>query len=202
MAVPFIVVAGLAVTLFIILLSTVAFLAYYLGVFDTITPRIDKNHVDIKFIGKCYNGDYTKCGEKFSETLFKFPKLSTIGVYLDDPGQIDEKKLRYIVGSIVSEDDKMPLLLAEDGYQKFEITDLEECVRCSMRYSDTISIVLKLKNAYAAISGYLAQKMLLRDLGVMIEIYPQGENRIEIFGDLAKNESLEQIKAKFQVKLN
>ena len=96
---------------------------------------------------------------------------------------------RVNIGHI--QDDKMPLLLAEDGYQKFEITYLEECVRCSMSYSDTISIVLKLKNAYSAISGYLAQKMLLRDLGVMIEIYPQGENRIEIFGDLAKNESLE-----------
>ena len=68
-----------------------------------------------------------------------------------------------------------------------------------MNYTDTMSIVLKLKNAYSAISGYLAQKMLLKDLGVMMEIYPQGENRIEIIGDLSSNKSLENIKEKFTI---
>ena len=202
MTLPFVVVAGLAVTLFIILISTVAFLAYYLGVFDSVNPKVEANFKDIKLIGKCYTGDYTKCGDKFTETLFKFPKLSTIGIYLDDPNQIDDvKKLRYIVGSIIEENknSKKPLLLAEDGFKEFEISGLKECVRCSMTYTDTISIVMKLKNAYSAISSYLAQKMLLKDLGVMIEIYPQGENVIEIVGDLSKNESLELIKKEFTI---
>merc|ERR1712110_673332 len=95
---------------------------------------------------------------------------------------------------------KMPLILPEDEFEKYEITDLKECVRCSMSYSDTVSIMMKLKNAYSAISGLLAQKMLLKDLGVMIEIYPQGENMIEMVGDLGNNASLEKIKENFEVK--
>jgi len=199
MALGLILLVSMIFVVFFGILATVAYLVNYLGYMDEAEALIrddpPEQYKKLKFVAKRHTGAFKESGEHFTSTLGNHKNCSTIGVYLDSPGKVDAEDLRYLIGSIVPEDcdDFEPA----EGFETFEITDIGHCVTSEITYNDSMSIKIKLKNAYHEISRILLNKMIYKDLTTFIEIYPHATTEIQIIGDLSASKEIQKIKDGF-----
>lgn len=114
------VILALIAVLVVVLMVTLLALLLYSGLLAEVlvrtgAPPVKKITVAYKFT----KGSYKDSGALFTESCSIAPKLSSIGIYYDDPNQTEADRCRYAVGSILSEDEDAHDEELQSLYEKF-----------------------------------------------------------------------------------
>ncbi|XP_051563540.1 testis-expressed protein 264-like isoform X2 [Myxocyprinus asiaticus] len=114
------------VTLFLILFLVVCLIltlvgfVFYTGLLSEVVVRTGSPPVKkITIAYKFSKGSYKASGAVFTESCSIGPKLSSVGVFYDDPNQTQADQCRYVVGSILSENEEKPDEQLQRLYEKF-----------------------------------------------------------------------------------
>jgi len=158
----------------LVLLTIVVFLGH-LGLFSDV--EVKSGAPPFKELTICYKfkrGPYKGCGHLFTEIYSIAPELKTIGLYYDDPEQVDSYELRYAIGAILSDGSTPEPAGVRERAMKFgfkvaTFPAIEHAVLASFPFSATFSIVLAIWKVYPALKEYIKKHSLCA--WPMIEVY-------------------------------
>lgn len=174
-------------TILSVLLTVIGYVLYS-GLFSDINIRTGSPPIkNVTIAYKYKQGPYKTCGTLFSESCSIGPKLSSIGVFYDDPKQVPGEKCRYAVGSILCEGDGQPcqellLLYQKCGFRIFSFPEVTHVVTASFPHRTPLSVFLGVQRVYPRMDCYIKERKLCAH--PFIEIY-QG-NMIHFMGPLAR----------------
>ncbi|XP_066554204.1 testis-expressed protein 264 homolog [Amia ocellicauda] len=157
---------ALIIVLILTLLCTVLGYVLYSGLLDEITVRTGSPPIkNITIAYKFKRGAYKDCGSLFTETCSIGPKLSSIGVYYDDPKQVPAEKCRYVVGSILSEGEEKPSedlvrLYEKYGFKIFPFPEVTHVVTTTFPHRTFLSIFLSVHRVYPQLGSYIKERKL------------------------------------------
>ncbi|XP_078270481.1 testis-expressed protein 264 homolog [Rhinoraja longicauda] len=149
----------------LLLLSLLAF-AVYSGLLAEVAVRSGPPPVRALAVAYKYKqGPYREAASLFTESTSIAPKLSCIGVYYDDPQQVPEEKLRYIVGSILSEGDEKPSdelvkLYEKFGFKIFSFPEVTHVVMTTFPFTTFLSLLLAIYRVYPVLNNYIKERKL------------------------------------------
>ncbi|XP_041348315.1 testis-expressed protein 264-like [Gigantopelta aegis] len=176
--------------LLLCLLITIFILVVYSGLF--LTPEVGAGHPHFGEIVVAYKfcrGSYKEAGPLFTEVAIIAPDNKAIGIYYDDPQLVKADDLRYIVGSILSEDNSE---IDEDLKKKFLDKDFKlhtlplvtNVVKTTFPYISLLSIFIAIYKVYPRIGAYVEEHKLCAH--PIVEMY-DGKN-INFMAPLAKQD--------------
>ncbi|XP_066527699.1 testis-expressed protein 264 homolog [Hoplias malabaricus] len=150
----------------ILLLPLVSFYVVYSGLLTQIHIRTGAPPVkSVTVAYKFKQGPYKECGALFSECCSLAPKLSTVGIFYDDPKKVPAPLCRCAVGSILSEGDEKPSLELQEryersGFQIFTFPEVTHAVSSSFPHRTSLSILLGVQRVYPQLAGYIKERKL------------------------------------------
>lgn len=162
------------IVLLILFFATVCFFLVYSGLLSPIdigTKRPPFGILNIAY--KFARGPYKNAGHLFTEAHSLIPELKTIGIYYDDPQQVDPADLRYCVGLILPEDKSMSQAymktLSQHGFKEISFPAVEHAVVTKFPFYNTISIFIGVARVYPRLAEYIQTEKLCAH--PMVEIY-------------------------------
>ncbi|KAK5872572.1 hypothetical protein PBY51_013257 [Eleginops maclovinus] len=171
---------GLCVLISVLIsLITVAGYIWWSGLFSDIiiltgSPPVKK----ITFAYKFKEGPYKDCRQLFKESHRIGPKLSSIGVYYDDPEKVLGPQCRSAVGSILSKGDNKPdeeLIKSYEtsGFRVFSFPEVTHVVTTSFPLKSFFSVLLGERRIYPRLKHYIKERRLCAH--PFLEIYREGQ---------------------------
>nr|XP_015202864.1 PREDICTED: testis-expressed sequence 264 protein isoform X1 [Lepisosteus oculatus] len=148
------------------LLLTILGYVLYSGLLTEIIVRTGSPPIrNITIAYKFKQGPYKECGSLFTESCSIGPKLSSIGVYYDDPKQVPAEKCRCAVGSILSEGEVKPSeellrLYEKFGYKIFSFPEVTHVVTTAFPHRTFLSVMLGVHRVYPQLSSYIKERKL------------------------------------------
>ncbi|XP_026163905.1 testis-expressed protein 264 [Mastacembelus armatus] len=114
---------------------------------------------------KFKEGPYKDCGSVYTESCSIGPKLSSIGVYYDDPKQRPSEKCRYVVGSVLCEgedkpDEELQKLYEKFGFKVFSLPEVSHAVTTTFPCTTTLSYTLGPYRVYPRLASYIEERKL------------------------------------------
>lgn len=177
------------IVLLIVFFASVCFLFVYSGLFSPIdigTRRPPFGILNIAY--KFARGPYKNAGHLFTEAHSLIPELKTIGIYYDDPQQVDPSDLRYCVGVVLPDDEAMSQehmeTLSQHGFKKASFPAVEHAVIAKFPFNNTISIFIGVARVYPRLAEYIQTEKLCAH--PMVEIYDQ--NQIVFMAPLSRQD--------------
>ena len=142
-----------------ILLLVCMIFAAYMGAFKKMEVS-EKSFGPYWLIHKTHTGAYSDTSALFSEffnwrAAQKLSQSHLFGIYYDDPGRVEESKLRSEVGLTLSEEeyDQFSKTMQKNGFH-FKKLDARKYIFTTFPYKNTASIFLGLFKAYPALKKY------------------------------------------------
>lgn len=148
--------------LLILLAITIYVSLLYFGLFEDIEVKVGKP--PYQFGGrtiayKKQRGKYSEAGALFTNLHSLVPKLNLIGIYFDDPDQGDQINNKYIVGALLSQDEKLREeeidLLTKNDFQFGQLPVVDHVVNSVFPFKGVISIVIAIRRVYPVIKSYI-----------------------------------------------
>ncbi|XP_048404079.2 testis-expressed protein 264 homolog [Stegostoma tigrinum] len=155
-----------AVLLAAFLLISLLGLALYSGLLSEVTVRSGPPPVGAFTVAYKYKqGPYREAGRLFTEITSIAPKLSSIGIYYDNPQQEAEEKLRYIAGSILSEGDEKPSeelvkLFEKFGFKIISFPEVTHVVMTTFPFTTFLSLLIAMYRVYPVLNNYIKERKL------------------------------------------
>lgn len=136
-----------------------------------------------------HQGAYSKVGPTMDEVYQKLlddgiDTTRGIGIYYDDPREVEEAELRSEVGSIIEIDDQAKLEQVKDKYQ-IKLIDRYPSLVIELPYRSKLSIIIGVLKAYPAFVKYCQEHEC--QTGAMFEIYDQVNKKIQYIYPLESN---------------
>jgi len=162
------------IILLLLLFASVCFLFVYSGLLSPIDIGTRRPPFGILRIAyKFARGPYKNAGHLFTEAHSLIPQLKTIGVYYDDPQQVDPTDLRYCVGVVLPDDktlaDEHLKTLSNHGFKETILPAVEHAVITKFPFNNTISIFIGVARVYPKLAEYIQTEKLCAH--PMVEIY-------------------------------
>ncbi|XP_062401626.1 testis-expressed protein 264 homolog [Sardina pilchardus] len=138
----------------------------YSGLFSEINIRTGSPPMkNITIAYKFKQGPYKDCGALFTECSRLGPKLSTIGVFYDDPKKVPGPLCRCAVGSVLSEAVGAPcaetqLRYEAAGFRLFSFPEVTHAVCASFPHRTSLSIFLGVQRVYPQLDAYIKKRQL------------------------------------------
>ncbi|KAG5275143.1 hypothetical protein AALO_G00144070 [Alosa alosa] len=148
-----------------LLLMAVGYVMYS-GLFSEINIRTGSPPMrNITIAYKFKQGPYKDCGPLFTECSKLGPKLSTIGVFYDDPKKVPGPLCRCAVGSVLSEAVGAPcaetqLRYEAAGFRLFSFPEVTHAVCASFPHRTSLSIFLGVQRVYPQLDAYIKKRQL------------------------------------------
>ncbi|XP_026069207.1 testis-expressed protein 264-like [Carassius auratus] len=152
--------------LVICLILTVVGFVFYSGLFSEVVIRTGSPPVkNITIAYKFRKGSYKASGAAFTESCSIGPKLSSVGVFYDDPNQTQADQCRYVVGSILCENEEKPdeelqRLYEKFGYKVISFPEVTCAVTSSFPNRCTLSPVCGAYRVYPELQQYIKERSL------------------------------------------
>lgn len=178
----------LILLLVVCLIVTIAVFVLYSGLLSEVVVKTGPPPIkNVTIAYKFKEGAYKDCGAAFTETYSLGPKLSTIGVFYDDPKQRPADKCRYIVGSVLSEgeetpDEEVQKLYEKFGYKVFSLPEVSLAVTTSFPWTSPLSNVVAPFRVYPQLGAYVEERKL--NAFPFVEVCSQG--RINYMAPLSR----------------
>ncbi|XP_062584794.1 testis-expressed protein 264 homolog [Saccostrea cucullata] len=171
-------IAGIGVLGLCLILTFLALLLLS-GLFETIDVKTGKPPLGEAVIAyKFCRGPYKECGPVFTEVCGLTPQgYKTIGIYYDDPKVVEGEKLRYVVGSILSEDgseidEAVQEQLLKFGYKIAKLPSVSYAVNTTFPYRSALSILIAVWRVYPRMNDYVKERKLCAH--PYLEVYDGG----------------------------
>ncbi|XP_046440383.1 testis-expressed protein 264 homolog [Daphnia pulex] len=161
--------------LLIVFFISVGYFFVYSGLFATIEIRAQRPpFTNLRIAYKFARGPYKNAGHLFTEAHSLIPDLKTIGIYYDDPQQVNPSELRYCVGVILSEGESEPdnahlSTFLEHGFKELVLPAVDHAVLTTFPFNNTVSIFIGVARVYPKLAEYIKESNLCAH--PMIEIY-------------------------------
>ncbi|XP_020854716.1 testis-expressed protein 264 isoform X2 [Phascolarctos cinereus] len=170
---------GLIAALVLTLLLTLLGFAVYSGLLEDVVVSAGSPPIrNITLAYKFHVGPYKESGRLFTESCSISPRLSSIGVYYDNPYTVPPEKCRYAVGSILSEGEESPSpelirLYQKFGFKIFSFPAPSHVVTAVFPYTTSLSIHLAAHRVHPALDTYIKERKLCAH--PRLEIYQQDQ---------------------------
>ncbi|XP_051841615.1 testis-expressed protein 264 [Antechinus flavipes] len=170
---------GLIAALLLTLLLTLLGFAVYSGLLEDVVVSAGSPPIrNITLAYKFHVGPYKESGRLFTESCSISPRLSSIGVYYDNPHTVPPEKCRYAVGSILSEGEESPSpelirLYQKFGFKIFSFPAPSHVVTAVFPYTTALSIHLAVHRVHPALDAYIKERKLCAH--PRLEIYQQDQ---------------------------
>ncbi|XP_077986096.1 testis-expressed protein 264-like [Glandiceps talaboti] len=154
------------ILLAVALLFTISILIGYSGLFHSIDIKAGKPPVqNIVIAYKFQKGSYKNAGDLFTETVKLAPDQRCLAIYYDQPCEVADGELRYVVGCILAEGDKKQSKEMEEKMKSnnFKITTLpqiDHAVSTTFPFLSVFSIYIALYRVYPALADFIKEKKL------------------------------------------
>ncbi|XP_073707959.1 testis-expressed protein 264 [Garra rufa] len=152
--------------LVICLILTLVGFVFYTGIFSEVVIRTGSPPVkNITIAYKFRKGSYKASGAAFTESCSIGPKLSSVGVFYDNPNQTQADQCRYVVGSILSENEEKPdeelqRLYEKFGYKVISFPEVTCAVTSSFPNRCTLSPLCAAYRVYPELQQYIKERSL------------------------------------------
>ncbi|XP_042263397.1 testis-expressed protein 264 homolog [Thunnus albacares] len=156
----------LIVVLLVCLLVTVGGFLMYSGLLSDVVIKTGPPPIkNVTIAYKFKEGSYKDCGAAYTESCSIGPKLSSIGVFYDDPKQRPSEKCRYVVGSILCEgeekpDEELQKLYEKFGFKVFSLPEVSHAVTTSFPSTTPLSHILGPYRVYPRLASYIEERKL------------------------------------------
>ncbi|KAI4826714.1 hypothetical protein KUCAC02_030148 [Chaenocephalus aceratus] len=156
----------LLVVLLVCLIGTIGALIVYSGLLCDVIIKTGPPPVKNVTIAYKFNeGSYKDCGAAYTECCSIGPKLSTVGVFYDDPKQRPAEKCRYVVGSVLCEgeekpDEELQKLYEKYGFKLFSLPEVSHAVTTSFPCCSPLSHVVGPYRVYPRLTSYIEERKL------------------------------------------
>ncbi|KAI9556996.1 hypothetical protein GHT06_016790 [Daphnia sinensis] len=176
--------------LLIIFFTSVCYFLVYSGLFAPIEIRAERpSFTSLRIAYKFARGPYKNAGHLFTEAHSLIPELKTIGIYYDDPQQVNPSELRYCVGIILSEGESEPdsthlSTCLEYGFKELVLPAVDHAVITTFPFKSTVSIFIGVARVYPKLAEYIKESKLCAH--PMIEIYE--DDKIIFMSPLSKQD--------------
>lgn len=180
---------GIIVVLILLLLTLLGFLSYC-GLFAPIDIKAEKPPFnELKVAYKFSRGSYKNSGALFTEAHSIAPTLKCIGVYYDDPSEVDVPRLRYLVGVVLNDTERpatkeVKEQLEAEGFKTASFPAVDHAVTTVFPFRGSVSVMIAMARVYPKLREYIKEKLLCAR--PMMEIY-EGE-RVLFVCPLAKQD--------------
>lgn len=152
--------------LVICLIVTLVGFVFYTGIFSEVVIRTGSPPVkNITIAYKFWKSSYKASGAAFTESCSIGPKLSSVGVFYDDPNQTPADQCRYVVGSILCENEEKPdeelqRLYEKFGYKVVSFPEVTCAVTSTFPNRCTLSPVCGAYRVYPELQQYIKERSL------------------------------------------
>ncbi|XP_056259948.1 testis-expressed protein 264 homolog [Seriola aureovittata] len=148
-----------------LIVTVVGFLVYSGLLSDVVIKTGPPPIRNVTIAYKFKEGSYKDCGAAYTESCSIGPKLSSIGVFYDDPKQRPSEKCRYVVGSVLCEgeekpDEELQKLYEKFGFKVFSLPEVSHAVTTSFPCSTPLSHVLGPYRVYPRLASYIEERKL------------------------------------------
>lgn len=156
----------LLVVLLVCLVVTVGGFLLYSGLLCDVIIKTGPPPVrNITIAYKFKEGSYKDCGAAYTESCSIGPKLSTVGVFYDDPKQRPAEKCRYVVGSVLCEGEEKPdqelqKMYEKFGFKVFSLPEVSHAVTTTFPCTTPLSHVLGPYRVYPKLASYIEDRKL------------------------------------------
>ncbi|XP_070758855.1 testis-expressed protein 264 homolog [Enoplosus armatus] len=156
----------LLVVLLVCLVVTVGGFLLYSGLLTDVIIKTGPPPIrNVTIAYKFKEGSYKDCGAAYTESCSIGPKLSSIGVFYDDPRQRPSEKCRYVVGSVLCEgeekpDEELQKLYEKFGFKVFSLPEVSHAVTTSFPCTTPLSHVLGPYRVYPRLASYIEERKL------------------------------------------
>ncbi|KAK3590739.1 hypothetical protein CHS0354_030978 [Potamilus streckersoni] len=161
--------------LFLLLIFTLSYLIAYLGLFESVEVGAGKPPIGKALVLYKYGqGPYKECGHMFTDVCRLAPNCKPIGIYYDDPKVVPEQKLRYAIGTILSEDgstvdEDLQKKMIDEGYKVIHLPAVSNAVKTTFPFKSSISIYIAIYKVYPKLCKYIQEHRL--SAFPMLEVY-------------------------------
>ncbi|XP_041048240.1 testis-expressed protein 264 homolog [Carcharodon carcharias] len=155
-----------ALLLACLLLISLLGLALYSGLLFKVSVRSGPPPIRAFTLAYKYKqGPYREAGRLFTKITSIAPKLSSVGIYYDDPKQESEEKLRYVAGSILSEGDEKPSeelikLFEKFGFKIISFPEVTHVVMTTFPFTTFLSLLIAMYRVYPVLNNYIKERKL------------------------------------------
>uniref|UniRef100_H3DAV6 Testis expressed 264, ER-phagy receptor a n=1 Tax=Tetraodon nigroviridis TaxID=99883 RepID=H3DAV6_TETNG len=156
----------LVVVLLVCLIATVGFFLLHSGLLTEVHIKTGAPPIrNVTIAYKFKEGPYKECGAAFTESSSIGPKLSSIGVFYDDPKQRPPEKCRYAVGSVLCEgeekpDEELQKMYEKFGFKVFSLPEVSHAVTTTFPCTTSLSYVLGPYRVYPRLGSYIEERKL------------------------------------------
>lgn len=180
---------GIIVVLILLVLTLLGFLSYC-GLFAPIDIKAEKPPFkELQVAYKFCRGSYKNSGALFTEVHSIAPSLKCIGVYYDDPNEVEPLRLRYLVGVVLNDTDQpaakeVKEQLEAEGFKTASFPAVDHAVTTVFPFRGSVSVMIAMARVYPKLREYIKEKLLCAR--PMMEIYE--DNRVLFVCPLAKQD--------------
>lgn len=173
-----------------ILIGTILLFVSFCGWFEEVDVGAGKPPIGAVVIAyKFAKGPYKNSGPLFFEAAKLAPDNKAIGIYYDDPNNVNVNESRYVVASVLAEDDTEPdkemvKRFEEYGFVIFKLPKVDNAVRATFPYKSFVSIFIAVQKVYPHLCSFIEEKKLCAH--PFLEIY-DGQN-IQFMVPLSKQQ--------------
>lgn len=156
---------GIIAVLILLLLTLLGFLGYC-GLFAPIDIKAEKPPFqELKVAYKFSRGSYKNSGALFTEAHSIAPTLKCIGVYYDDPNEVDVPRLRYLVGVVLNDTDRpatkeVKEQLEAEGFKTASFPAVDHAVTTVFPFRGSVSVMIAMARVYPKLREYIKEKLL------------------------------------------
>ncbi|CAK6955569.1 testis-expressed protein 264 homolog [Scomber scombrus] len=156
----------LIVVLLVCLLVTVGGFLLFSGLLSDVVIKTGPPPVrNVTIAYKFKEGSYKDCGAAYTESCSIGPKLSTIGVFYDDPKQTPPEKCRCVVGSVLCEgeekpDEELQKLYEKFGFKVFSLPEVSHAVTTTFPCTSPLSHIMGPYRVYPRVASYIEERKL------------------------------------------
>jgi len=163
------------IALLILFFLSIAYFFVYSGLFASIEVKAQRpTFGNLRIAYKFARGSYKNAGHLFTEAHSIAPELKTLGIYYDDPQQVNTADLRYCVGVILSEgdspyDEDLANTYKNHGFKQILLPAVDHAVWTTFPFKSILSFFIGVARVYPRLAEYIQEKKLCAH--PMIEIY-------------------------------
>ncbi|XP_034022511.1 testis-expressed protein 264 [Thalassophryne amazonica] len=156
----------LILLLLLCLVVTVGGFLFYSGLLSEVVIKTGPPPIkNVTIAYKFREGSYKDCGAAYTESCSIGPKLSSIGVFYDDPKQRPSNKCRYVVGSVLCEgeekpDEELQKLYEKFGFKVFSLPEVSHAVTTSFPCRTQLSYIIGPFRVYPKLAAYIEDRKL------------------------------------------
>lgn len=180
---------GIIVVLILLLLTLLWFLGYC-GLFAAIDIKAEKPPFEeLQIAYKFCRGSHKNSGALFTEVHSLAPSLKCIGVYYDDPLEVESQQLRYLVGVVVNDKEcpatgEMKQQLQAGGFKTARFPAVDHALTTVFPFRGSVSVMIAVARVYPKLREYIKEKSLCAR--PLVELYEK--DRVVFVCPLAKQD--------------